>query len=115
MRVACVYALLDYSAVVEEAHLRAALALWKYCEDSAKFIFGDSLGNVLADQILTGLRKKGNEGLSRTEISNLFQRNKDKEEIDAALVLLKKMGMARVQNVAETPGQKKPTERWCAV
>ncbi|HTB13996.1 MAG TPA: DUF3987 domain-containing protein [Bryobacteraceae bacterium] len=115
MRLACIYALLDLSDVVEPAHLKAALAVWKYCEDSARFIFGDSLGNVVADQLLKGIRDRGNGGLSRTEISNLCQRNANKEQIEAALAILQKTGMARVANVVETPGQKKPTQRWYAV
>src|SRR5262249_32262647 len=36
MRLACVYALLDASSVVSAEHLLAALAVWQYCEDSAR-------------------------------------------------------------------------------
>lgn len=115
MRLACIYALLDLSDVVERAHLKAALAVWKYCEDSARFIFGVSLGNAVADEILKGLRDKGNGGLRRTDISTLFQRNRRKEEIDAALAVLQNAGLARMTNLFETPGQKKPTQRWHAV
>jgi hypothetical protein len=95
--------------------LKAGLAVWQYCEDSAKFIFGDSLGNPIADRILNDLRERGARGLSRTGISSLFQRNADKPQIDAALALLKKTGLARVEHVLETKGQKKATERWYAV
>ncbi|HTB13626.1 MAG TPA: DUF3987 domain-containing protein [Bryobacteraceae bacterium] len=115
MRLACIYALLDLSDVVEPAHLKAALAAWKYCEDSARFIFGDSVGNAVADEILKGLRDKANGGLRRTDISTLFQHNRRKEEIDAALAILQKAGLARIANLFETPGQKKPTQRWYAV
>ena len=45
MRLACFYALLDKSAEVREEHLLAAVALWEYCHASAKFIFGDCLGD----------------------------------------------------------------------
>ncbi len=34
MRLACIYALMDRSAVVHVAHLRAALAVWEYAEQS---------------------------------------------------------------------------------
>src|SRR5205814_1467214 len=57
MRVACLYALLDCSKVVKEVHLRAALAVWDYAEQSARHIFGDSLGDPLADELLRALRK----------------------------------------------------------
>jgi hypothetical protein len=40
MRLALLYALLDCSDVIQVEHLRAALALWRCCEESAKRIFG---------------------------------------------------------------------------
>jgi hypothetical protein len=63
MRLACIYALLDCSAVVGAEHLLAALAVWRYCEDSARFIFGDALGDATADEIMRQLRhaSAGNE------------------------------------------------------
>src|ERR1019366_9762812 len=39
-RMAHVYALMDCSTQVREEHLRAALETWRYCADSARFIFG---------------------------------------------------------------------------
>src|ERR1017187_6465348 len=38
-RLAHVYALMDSSERVREEHLRAALETWRYCADSARFIF----------------------------------------------------------------------------
>jgi hypothetical protein len=57
MRLACLYALLDCSAVVNAYHLMAALDVWRYCEDSARFIFGDAVGDAMADEILRELRQ----------------------------------------------------------
>ena len=57
LRLSCIYALLDRSTEVRRCHLEAALALWKYCEDSAEFIFGAALGNQVADQILKALER----------------------------------------------------------
>ena len=56
MRLACLYALLDRSEKVRAEHLVAALALWTYCEASARWIFGDELGDPVADEILDALR-----------------------------------------------------------
>lgn len=39
-RIAAIYALLDESTEVRLEHLRAAFAVWRFCRDSAKFIFG---------------------------------------------------------------------------
>ena len=45
MRLACIYALLGCSDVIRVEHLQAALAVWTYCEDSVRFVFGDVLGD----------------------------------------------------------------------
>ena len=66
MRVACLYALLDGSSLVRAVHLRAGLALWEYAEASARFIFGDALGDPMADEILRALRNNL-DGLTRTQ------------------------------------------------
>ncbi len=56
IRLALIYALLDLADVIRVEHLRAALAVWKYCEDSARFIWGDTLGDPTADEILRAVR-----------------------------------------------------------
>jgi hypothetical protein len=94
MRLSALYALLDCSSVVKADHLRAALALWQYCEASARFIFGDALGDPLADEILQALRTKP-EGMTRTDISNHFGRNKNAAQMMRALKLLAEQGLAR--------------------
>ena len=93
-RLACLYALLDQSSVVRLEHLEAALAVWHYCEASARFIFGDSLGDAVADKILAALRSHPRE-LTRTEIRDLFQRNQSKTRIDEALGRLEESQLAR--------------------
>ena len=40
VRLAMVYALLDGCAIIAPRHLESALAFWRYCEQSALFIFG---------------------------------------------------------------------------
>jgi hypothetical protein len=83
-RLAMLYALLDGKDEVAELHLQAALAVWEYCEASAAHIFGDSLGDPVADDILRALKQAGAEGMSRTAISNLFGRNQSASRIGAA-------------------------------
>ncbi len=110
LRLALVYALLDGANVISTPHMLAALAAWDYCEASARFIFGDSLGYPEADRILTALR--GNPyGLTRTEIRDLFGRNQNDSMIQAALTALEERGLAgKVQE--QTGGR--PAERWLA-
>lgn len=75
MRLALVYALLDQSREIRDVHLLAALALWEYVEASVRFIFGDSIGDPVADEILRALRNAP-QGLTRTDIRDLFGRNR---------------------------------------
>lgn len=110
-RLSVIYALLDTSPVIEPAHLQAALAVWEYCEASVRHIFGDRIGDPVADAILTALRSSS-VGLTRTEISELFSRNRDKQAVDLALSCLAKQDLAR-KSKEETSGR--PTERWVAV
>ena len=43
LRLSCLYALLDQCRSVGPEHMEAALEVWRYCEDSARYIFGDQL------------------------------------------------------------------------
>ena len=54
LRLALLYALLDHSRFIEAPHLMAALALWDYCERSVYYIFGDNLGDPVADEACYG-------------------------------------------------------------
>lgn len=110
MRLACLYALLDRSAIVRVEHLMAALSLWEYCEASARWIFGEALGDPVADEILRAL-KNCPEGLTRTEIRDLFGRHEGRERLNRALGLLLEQGLATVTK-DRTEGR--PSERWQA-
>jgi DNA-binding transcriptional ArsR family regulator len=112
LRLSCLYALLDCSPVVRAEHLRAALAVWEYCENSARFIFGAALGDPTADEILRALRGRA-EGMTRNEIREHFGRNKLSAEMDRALSVLQEYGRARM--VKEPAEQGRPAERWYAI
>jgi Protein of unknown function (DUF3987)/Bifunctional DNA primase/polymerase, N-terminal len=107
-RLSLIYALLDRSSRIQTQHLKAALALWDYAEASARFIFGDSLGDPVADEILRALRVSPS-GLTRTEISNLFAGHRKSTDIGRALVVLSQSGLASCRPEA-TGGR--PDERW---
>jgi hypothetical protein len=91
VRVALLYALLDCSDVIRLQHLEAALAFWAYSAASARWVFGDSIGDPTADEIWAMARER-HDGISRTEVSNLFSRNKKAREIDRALQALTDAG-----------------------
>ncbi|MBM4230871.1 MAG: DUF3987 domain-containing protein [Gammaproteobacteria bacterium] len=110
-RLACLYALLDESPVIQLVHLDAGLEAWRYCEDSCRFIFSDTLGDPTADTILAKLRQSV-DGMTRTDIAKFFQKHKKADEIERALQTLLRIEKARFER-GETGGR--PTERWFAV
>ncbi len=112
-RLACVYALLDTTHDVGEPHLHTALGLWRYCAETVRYVFGETLGDDTADTILAALRVNNKGGLTRDEIrSAIFQRHKTSTEIGRALVLLLKNKLA-YPKAEKTSGR--PAERWFAV
>lgn len=112
MRLACLYALLDMSYVVGRPHLQAALEVWRYCFDSAAYIFGASLGDPSADAILRAL-KDAPGGLTRTDLLyGVFGRNKSATDITRALALLAECHLARHE--VDRSGGGRPVERWFA-
>jgi hypothetical protein len=112
MRLALLYALLDRSESIRAPHLLAGLALWDYCDRSVRYIFGDSLGDDVADELLRLLRGVLPHGLTRTDLSNHFQRHVSGSRIGQALGMLLQNKLVRREE-EETGGRK--AERWFAV
>ncbi len=56
---------MDRLAAIQRQHVEAALALWRYCADSAECLFGGSTGDPVADQVLVILEEHP-EGVGRT-------------------------------------------------
>jgi hypothetical protein len=112
VRLAMLYALLDEVSLIDIPHLQAAVALWRYAEASARYIFGGVLGDPTADEILAALLMAKEGGMSRTEIHNLFARNASAGRINAALALLQHTGKARREERHGVKGR--PTEMWVA-
>jgi hypothetical protein len=112
VRLSLLYAMLDQSKVIKLEHLRAALAVWRFCEASARYAFGQSLSNRVADAILHELKSCGEQGMSRTAISEIFKRNKSKHELNSALQLLFESNLA-FRRKESTGGR--ASEMWFAV
>jgi hypothetical protein len=106
-RLSCLYALLDNTTVVRVEHLRAALAVWSYTEASARYIFGDALGDPVADRILAAARQRGE--IDREAIVDLFDRHVRRARMDEALELLLKAKLL-VMEKQSTGGR--PREVW---
>jgi hypothetical protein len=111
MRFASMYAALDCSPLIRVEHLQAALALWDYSEASVRHIFGDALGDPLADDLLRILRSVGKAGATRTELHGFLGRHHAADRINRALGVLLKAKLARCDHL-QTSGR--PVERWYA-
>jgi hypothetical protein len=106
IRLALVYAILDRSRAICLPHLKAALAVWEYCEASARWIFGGALEDPVADRIVGALRC--NEGpLSQTELHSLFCRHVSGTRLLEALADLQRRGLVRAERLPSTGGRPK--------
>jgi hypothetical protein len=109
LRLSVVYALLGGSAVIEQAHLEAALAVWEYCANSVRAIFGSATGNAHADRLYEELARAGAKGLTAAQQFGLFSGNVKKRELDHARELLEKCGLAETIEV-RTGGRGRPAK-----
>ena len=109
VRLALIYALLDCSDMIGHHHLEAALAVWRYSADSARWIFGDSLGDPTADEIWAATKERS-AGVTRTEVSDMVSRNKKRREIERALTVLEEAG--RLRRETHQPERGRPAEIW---
>ena len=110
VRLAMLYALLDQATTIGLAHLEAALALWDYAERSARWVFGDSLGDPLADEIYRALLEEP-DGLTRSQVRDLFSRNRRSKDIGQALERLAASGRIQAERLHQ---RGRPAELWRA-
>jgi hypothetical protein len=110
IRLALIYALLDGQRHIQTEHLHAALALWDYAARCAARALGHATGDPLAEQIHQALQSSPN-GLTRTQIRDLFARHQSRQRVDHALHALTAAGRAQPSKIL-TAGR--PTERWTA-
>jgi hypothetical protein len=111
VRLAMVYALFDGSTLIGRGHLLAAMAVQDYCEASVRYVFGEKLGNSIADTILSALGHAYPDGLTRTEIHGLFDRHASAGSITTALQDLMSLGRAAMTR-RSTNARGRPTEIW---
>lgn len=110
LRLAMLYALVDGAASIGVEHLRAGLALWDYSARSIAWALAGSVADPIAAQIQAALATSA-DGLTRTQLRDLFGRNLPGAAIQAALATLGATGRARCHRVT-TAGR--PAEIWTA-
>ncbi len=111
MKISSLYALLDLRGEIDLPHLEAGLEVWRYCAHSARYLFGNRLGDPVADRIAEALREN-RSGLTLTDINALFSGHVPGPRITASLEALRDQGLARPQQF-ESGGR--PITRWVVV
>ncbi|WP_337173812.1 bifunctional DNA primase/polymerase [Paludisphaera sp.] len=111
LRLSLIYALMDGTQIIGERHLRAALAVWRYCEDSARRLFGGvdtpgGQGQSLDIRLLDTIVKE--PGISRRELRRR-QSRKWLPHFDEAMASLRSRRLAHPRN-STTGGR--PSETW---
>ena len=82
IRLALTYALLDGKEHIDEPHLRAALSMWRYAQNSALYIFGDKASDPLEAKILSALAVRP---LTTSELSAALSRNVPRDRLQPLL------------------------------
>ena len=107
-RLSLLFAILDMSPDIRSSHLNAALAIWGYCERSAKWAFFESEFTTNAQRIHDFLSLKPDLRATLTEIQNtVFRNNLLKAKLDAAIWELEKAKAVRVdvKEIRKVPPQ----------
>lgn len=110
LRLAMLDALVDGDSIIRPAHLRAGVALWDYAARSVTWAMRHTTTDPVANQIHAALIAAP-DGLTRTQLRDLFGRNLPGARIDTALATLGTHGRAQRRRLA-TAGR--PAEVWIA-
>lgn len=109
IRMSLITAIINGLRTIPQAVQDAAWEYWRYCDDSCKYIWGDTT-DPTSGRILEGLRT-AEDGLTRTDIGLLFFGHRTKQQIQEALTWLSLRGLAYSKKRATTG---RAEERWFA-
>ena len=105
-RLAMIYSLMDCTDTIRPDHLRAALAVWGYCEDSAKFIFSGQADDPVTEKILS-LLESGPK--TQTAINDYFGGHVAAKSLRAKIETLSAKGRVICEEI-KTAGR--PRRQW---
>ena len=111
LRLSTIIAAINGRHDIHKEHLDAAAEIWRYCDESTRYIFGDRMDDQTAIAINKALRAVAPNGLTRTQIHKLWANHMQSNEINRALLWLSKSGIARCEKT-DTGGR--PLETWFA-
>lgn len=107
VRLSMIYALCDGRKYVDDIHVQAALALWRYAQASAEFIFSDDVMGNRMDAKIKDILFALPAGMSLTEIHNATGNNHKAAELRSSIQRLVDAGLVRSESV-RTEGASKP-------
>jgi hypothetical protein len=110
LRLSMLYALLDGVGIIDVSHLKAATAVWRYCDASARMIFAEGQGETadpLEQLLLLTIRQE--PGINRRGLHRAISGHIPAREMVHALARLRDRGQARCEMLA-TGGR--PSECW---
>ncbi|HET7571783.1 MAG TPA: DUF3987 domain-containing protein [Gaiellaceae bacterium] len=108
-RLALVYTALDRSEVTTRAHLCAALEVWRYCEQSAAYLFADAPSPGVTGRVQEVLRRQGG-WVARTALYRALEPTYKRYHLDSALKQLTDAGLVEQRRI-RTGGRPKTEYR----
>ena len=108
IRLSMLYCLLDGMTTIGLDHLEAALALWRYCEQSARFIFDGRQTDGNAEKILAALTERS---MTSTEIHRLLANHVSSGQLSRILSHLKGSNKIQEEKFKEE-GKRKASTLW---
>jgi hypothetical protein len=109
-RLAMIYAMLDCSPWIKPIHLRAALALWKYCEASAEAIFGSSMNADPLASLIRWIEGRGGSATVRDVVRGPQRYRGKWDEAEGDLRELVRRGRGRWEMQRPTDQGGRPVE-----
>lgn len=111
LRLALTFALLDGSLEIQGSHLIQAIAVWRYCLDSARYLFGGRSVDRTAEKVAKIVTEAGADGITQTKLYTDLGKHVKSSRLAAILAELQAAGRVS-QTITETPGR--PIITWRA-
>ena len=111
LRLALIFALLDGSLEIQGSHLIQAIAVWRYCLDSARYLFGGRSVDRTAEKVAKLVTEAGADGITQTKLYTDLGKHVKSSRLAAILAELQAAGRVS-QTITETPGR--PIITWRA-
>ena len=100
LRLSMIFALLDGTSIIEVPHLRAALALWRYCDESARLIFDPDKGEGGSLEARIRFAVREHPGIMRTKLRDKISHKIKATELERALAWL--AGRGEIERITST-------------